>query len=167
MPYQTLAIARFEDFRRVMAQGWVVRDAHYALHGWHNPAQCASLLTYGFVVPKRLAKRAVRRNLIKRQMRQVCLPALVSAYENATHNARTSKPKVEEVHKTTSVLDTRPQNHNLVANQFVIRLTRGYDKKNNTTPNTMFFTSASSDPLSKKIQSDLLHLLHKTKQQQF
>jgi ribonuclease P protein component len=52
------------DFDAVMAAGVVARTSHFALH--QQPQTATSRI--GAVVPKRWARKAVTRNLIKRQI---------------------------------------------------------------------------------------------------
>ena len=52
------------DFDEVMGAGVAVNTAHFALH----QRTATELSRIGAVVPKRLAKRAVTRNTIKRQI---------------------------------------------------------------------------------------------------
>lgn len=57
-------ITRREDFDAVMSAGVVATTAHFAMHQ-QKPVLVSRI---GAVVPKRLAKRAVTRNTIKRQI---------------------------------------------------------------------------------------------------
>jgi ribonuclease P protein component len=57
-------ITHRSDFDAVMAAGVTATTAHFALHQQVN----ATIARIGAVVPKRLAKRAVTRNTIKRQI---------------------------------------------------------------------------------------------------
>ena len=57
-------ITQRSDFDAVMAAGVAATTAHFALHQQAN----ATMARIGAVVPKRLAKRAVTRNTIKRQI---------------------------------------------------------------------------------------------------
>jgi ribonuclease P protein component len=57
-------ITHRSDFDAVMATGVAARTAHFALHQQVN----VDNPRIGAVVPKRLAKRAVTRNTIKRQI---------------------------------------------------------------------------------------------------
>ena len=52
------------DFDAVMAAGIVARTLHFALHQQHS----STASRIGAVVPKRWARKAVTRNLIKRQI---------------------------------------------------------------------------------------------------
>jgi ribonuclease P protein component len=66
-------ITQRADFDEVMGAGVAVNTAHFALH----QRSAADFSRIGAVVPKRLAKRAVTRNTIKRQIYSLaaqCLP---------------------------------------------------------------------------------------------
>lgn len=66
-------ITQRADFDEVMGAGVAANTAHFALH----QRSAADLSRIGAVVPKRLAKRAVTRNTIKRQIYSLaaqCLP---------------------------------------------------------------------------------------------
>lgn len=146
------ALPRFENLRNVMAAGWSVRNTHYALHGWYNPLHNSPGIAYGLLVPKRFAPRAVRRTLIKRQMRAVCVPALTRLaywWQHDTGNHTRDCGTKAMAHRSNQI------NH-CQANQFVIRFTRSYPRD--------VFCSAQSAPLAQHIRQDLLHLLHKTRQ---
>lgn len=66
-----------------MANGWQTKTAHFVLHQWQDRGEtktgpgfekAPALLIgkhLGIVVPKRLAKKAVTRNLIRRQVREL------------------------------------------------------------------------------------------------
>lgn len=142
--YAASPLKDFAEFKQVMQNGWMVRNKRFALHGWHNAnythlvIDCASasrhcVMQYGVLAPKRLAKRAARRNLIKRQARAVCVPHLFQhveqAYANGVPLAGASMP-----------------------NQFVIRLVGSYRKAD--------YPSAQSPALKQAVRKDLLHLLH-------
>ena len=90
-------IVRPADFQRILATRPVARSARFVVHHLHDApskARSSELSTalstgidrsagclapgaqwFGLVVPKRHAKRAVTRSLLKRQMRQVFLDA--------------------------------------------------------------------------------------------
>lgn len=128
-----------------MSSGWVVRNRHYALHGWHNPDDARQGVAYGLLVPKRFAARAARRTLIKRQMRAVCVPELLwlacrlQQQSAADAGSSITEAEAEAVHP--------------IANQFVIRFTRSYPRDD--------YRSAQSAPLAQRVRRDLQHLLQK------
>ena len=76
-------IQQWSAFQLTMANGRQIRTAHFVLHQWQAQEQAitgpglekapALLLgkRLGVVVPKRLAKKAVTRNLIRRQVKDV------------------------------------------------------------------------------------------------
>ena len=77
------SIQQWSDFQMAMANGRQLKSPHFVLHHWQT--SCESLtgpeLTsapalfidrhLGVVVPKRLAKKAVTRNLIRRQAKDI------------------------------------------------------------------------------------------------
>jgi len=78
-------LTQWAEFQAVMAAGSVARTPHFVLHRWH-PSQnnlsgpefektqalfCHGVLILGALTPKRWAKRAVTRNLIRRQIHSV------------------------------------------------------------------------------------------------
>jgi ribonuclease P protein component len=76
-------IQQWSDFQLTMANGRQIRTAHFVLHQWQAQSEATTgpglekapaLLVgkrLGVVVPKRLAKRAVTRNLIRRQVKDL------------------------------------------------------------------------------------------------
>jgi ribonuclease P protein component len=68
-------ITQRADFDEVMGAGVAANTAHFALH----QRSAADLSRIGAVVPKRLAKRAVTRNTIKRQIYAVAAQGLPQA----------------------------------------------------------------------------------------
>ena len=60
------------EFDAVMAAGIVAITSHFALHQQNNPISSR----IGAVVPKRWARKAVTRNLIKRQIYAFCIEDL-------------------------------------------------------------------------------------------
>ena len=77
------SIEQWSDFQLTMANGRQVRSTHFVLHQWqgvHQPhagpgfEKAPALIAekrLGVVVPKRLAKKAVTRNLIRRQAKSL------------------------------------------------------------------------------------------------
>lgn len=79
-------LKQWSEFQAVMAASSVARTPHFVLHEWRHadkaftgpgfektPALFAEgMLMLGAVTPKRWAKHAVTRNLIKRQIHHVC-----------------------------------------------------------------------------------------------
>ena len=70
-------LEQWAQFQAVMACGVVCKTPHFVLHRW-NPALAPEAapfvegrLLLGALTPKRWAKRAVTRNLIKRQIYEV------------------------------------------------------------------------------------------------
>ena len=67
-------IARFEEFQTVMKNGILASSTHFALHALSHQAPVlrkkasAGGLRLGALLPKRFAKRAVTRNLMRRQI---------------------------------------------------------------------------------------------------
>jgi ribonuclease P protein component len=152
---QTLTKA--EDFKRAMAQPWLAKSPHFAVHhlsegvqarrpasaapglssgaqavnhkavdnSFENPVdKCLDKLAQaawaGYVVPKRHARRAVTRNLIRRQMRQV-------------------------------LIDQQRQHSGLPSGIWVLRLRLGFDKA--------LFPSAASNPLKQAVREELRQLM--------
>jgi len=72
-------IKQWTEFQAVMAAGTVARTAHFALHqslkptgpGFVQTQALFAVQRLGALTPKRWAKRAVTRNLIRRQIRAV------------------------------------------------------------------------------------------------
>lgn len=165
-------LPQFEDFRRIMSNGWVVRNRHYALHGWHNPDQNGLGIAYGLLVPKRLAPRAARRTLIKRQMRTTCVPVLTEwVYLSSLLEKQllpsdctiaTTKDKNAALERTKYAKDHSESRrraakaHTQCANQFIIRFARSYPRND--------YRSAQSTPLAQRIRRDLQHLLRNAQQ---
>ena len=83
--YAVDRLKQWSEFQAVMAAGTVARTPHFVLHQWQHadkasagpgfektPALFAEgVLILGALTPKRWAKRAVTRNLIKRQIYNV------------------------------------------------------------------------------------------------
>ncbi len=76
-------IPRFEEFQTVMKSGILASSPHFALHALSHNAPilhkkaAAGDLRLGALLPKRFAKRAVTRNLLRRQIYATganCLP---------------------------------------------------------------------------------------------
>jgi ribonuclease P protein component len=70
-------LKQWSQYQAVMASGVVCKTPHFVLHRW-NPALAPEAapfvegrLLVGALTPKRWAKRAVTRNLIKRQIYEV------------------------------------------------------------------------------------------------
>jgi ribonuclease P protein component len=70
-------LEQWAQFQAVMSCGVVCKTPHFVLHRW-NPATAPEAapfvegrLLFGALTPKRWAKRAVTRNLIKRQIYEV------------------------------------------------------------------------------------------------
>lgn len=67
-------IPRFEEFQTVMKSGILASSPHFALHALAHKAPilhkkaAAGDLRLGALLPKRFAKRAVTRNLLRRQI---------------------------------------------------------------------------------------------------
>lgn len=150
-PVLVTTLPRFEDLKRVMAAGWSVRNAHYVLHGWHNPLHKRPGIAYGLLVPKRHAPRAARRSLIKRQMRAICVPALAQLTSSASVAHQSPGRDGNNAQAMAHSNGSKPNG----ANQFVIRFTRGYPHDT--------FRSAQSAPLARQVRRDLLHLLRKAR----
>ena len=74
-------IQQWSDFQRTMANGRQIKTAHFVLHQWQDDSETKTGPGFekapalfvgkqlGIVVPKRLAKKAVTRNLIRRQVK--------------------------------------------------------------------------------------------------
>jgi ribonuclease P protein component len=78
-------LKQWSEFQAVMSAGSVARTPHFVLHQWQQPAKASTgsgfeetptlfvdgVLMMGALTPKRWAKRAVTRNLIRRQIHAV------------------------------------------------------------------------------------------------
>jgi ribonuclease P protein component len=78
-------LKQWSEFQAVMSAGSVARTPHFVLHQWQHPAKASTgsgfektpalfvdgVLMMGALTPKRWAKRAVTRNLIRRQIHAV------------------------------------------------------------------------------------------------
>ena len=78
-------LKQWSEFQAVMSAGTVARTPHFVLHQWQPPAKASTgsgfeetptlfvdgVLMMGALTPKRWAKRAVTRNLIRRQVHAV------------------------------------------------------------------------------------------------
>lgn len=78
-------LKQWSEFQAVMSAGAVARTPHFVLHQWQHPAKASTgsgfeqtpalfvdgVLLIGALTPKRWAKRAVTRNLIRRQIHAV------------------------------------------------------------------------------------------------
>jgi ribonuclease P protein component len=78
-------LKQWSEFQAVMSAGTVARTPHFVLHQWQYPAKASTgsgfeqtpalfadgVLMMGALTPKRWAKRAVTRNLIRRQIHAV------------------------------------------------------------------------------------------------
>ncbi len=78
-------LKQWSEFQAVMSAGTVARTPHFVLHQWQPPAKASTgsgfeetptlfvdgVLMMGALTPKRWAKRAVTRNLIRRQIHAV------------------------------------------------------------------------------------------------
>jgi ribonuclease P protein component len=78
-------LRQWSEFQAVMSAGSVARTPHFVLHQWQQPAKAFTgsgfeetptlfvdgVLMMGALTPKRWAKRAVTRNLIRRQIHAV------------------------------------------------------------------------------------------------
>ena len=78
-------LKQWSEFQAVMSAGSVARTPHFVLHQWQPPAKASTgsgfeqtpalfadgVLMMGALTPKRWAKRAVTRNLIRRQIHAV------------------------------------------------------------------------------------------------
>jgi len=77
------SIQQWSVFQMTMAKGRQIRSPHFVLHHWQGQDESTtgpglekapalfSDIGLGVVVPKRLAKQAVTRNLIRRQVKEV------------------------------------------------------------------------------------------------
>jgi ribonuclease P protein component len=78
-------LKQWSEFQAVMSAGSVARTPHFVLHQWQRPAKASTgsgfeetptlfvdgVLRMGALTPKRWAKRAVTRNMIRRQIHAV------------------------------------------------------------------------------------------------
>jgi len=78
-------LKQWSEFQAVIQAGSVARTTHFVLHQWKHPAITSTgsgfekaptlfldgILAIGALTPKRWAKRAVTRNLIRRQVHAV------------------------------------------------------------------------------------------------
>jgi ribonuclease P protein component len=78
-------LKQWSEFQAVMSAGSVARTPHFVLHQWQPPVKASTgsgfeetptlfvdgVLMMGALTPKRWAKRAVTRNLIRRQIHAV------------------------------------------------------------------------------------------------
>jgi ribonuclease P protein component len=78
-------LQQWSEFQAVMSAGVVARTPHFVLHQWQSPPKSSTgsgfekipplfvdgVLMMGALTPKRWAKRAVTRNLIRRQVHAV------------------------------------------------------------------------------------------------
>ncbi|MDE3233643.1 MAG: ribonuclease P protein component [Pseudomonadota bacterium] len=78
-------LQQWSEFQAVMSAGSVARTPHFVLHQWQHPAKASTgsgfeetpalfvdgVLMMGALTPKRWAKRAVTRNMIRRQIHAV------------------------------------------------------------------------------------------------
>lgn len=78
-------LKQWSEFQAVMSAGSVARTPHFVLHQWQHTAKASTgsgfeetpalfvdgVLMFGALTPKRWAKRAVTRNLIRRQVHAV------------------------------------------------------------------------------------------------
>lgn len=78
-------LKQWSEFQAVMSAGSVARTPHFELHQWQPPVKASTgsgfeeaptlfadgVLMMGALTPKRWAKRAVTRNLIRRQVHAV------------------------------------------------------------------------------------------------
>jgi ribonuclease P protein component len=78
-------LKQWSEFQAVMSTGTVSRTPHFVLHQWQSPGKATTgsgfeetqtlfaegVLMMGALTPKRWAKRAVTRNLIRRQIHAV------------------------------------------------------------------------------------------------
>jgi len=152
-----LVLKHAEDFQRALAQPWLAKTPHFAVHhlservvsqprpasrtalssapvsGDHQPVDnlfdnpvdkpvdsSPEAVWAGYVVPKRHARRAVTRNLIRRQMRQ----------------ALANQQRVEP---------------GLPGGLWVLRLRQGFDLKS--------YPSAASEPLRRLVRDELQRLM--------
>jgi len=78
-------LKQWSEFQAVMSAGSVARTPHFVLHQWQPPVRASTgsgfeqtpalfadgVLMMGALTPKRWAKRAVTRNMIRRQIHAV------------------------------------------------------------------------------------------------
>lgn len=78
-------LKQWSEFQAVMSAGSVARTPHFVLHQWQPPVKASTgsgfeetpalfvdgVLMMGALTPKRWAKRAVTRNMIRRQIHAV------------------------------------------------------------------------------------------------
>ena len=78
-------LKQWSEFQAVMSAGSVARTPHFVLHQWQPAAKASTgsgfeqtptlfvdgVITMGALTPKRWAKRAVTRNMIRRQIHAV------------------------------------------------------------------------------------------------
>jgi ribonuclease P protein component len=78
-------LKQWSEFQAVMSAGSVARTPHFVLHQWQQPVKASTgsgfeetptlfvdgVLMMGALTPKRWAKRAVTRNLVRRQIHAV------------------------------------------------------------------------------------------------
>jgi ribonuclease P protein component len=78
-------LKQWSEFQAVMSAGSVARTPHFVLHQWQHAAKASTgsgfeetpalfvdgVLMFGALTPKRWAKRAVTRNLIRRQIHAI------------------------------------------------------------------------------------------------
>jgi ribonuclease P protein component len=78
-------LQQWSEFQAVMSAGSVARTPHFVLHQWQPPVKASTgsgfeetpalfvdgVLMMGALTPKRWAKRAVTRNMIRRQIHAV------------------------------------------------------------------------------------------------
>ncbi len=156
-PSPVLVITNAEDFKRALAQPWLAKTPHFAVHHltggivqrrWVGKTEGLSSAApanlsgpvdkslenpvdnpvdehgkpawAGFVVPKRHARRAVTRNLIRRQMRQ-------------------------------ALADQQGEPAGLPPGVWVLRLRQGFDRS--------LYPSAASAPLRRAAREELQHLV--------
>jgi ribonuclease P protein component len=103
-------LKQWSEFQAVMSAGSVARTPHFVLHQWPYEAKANAgsgfeeapalfadgVLMLGALTPKRWAKKAVTRNLIRRQIHAVCRenvrhlqPTAYVVRLRATFNSRT------------------------------------------------------------------------------
>jgi ribonuclease P protein component len=78
-------LKQWSEFQAVMSTGSVARTSHFVLHQWQSPAKASpgsgfektpalfidGVMKMGALTPKRWAKHAVTRNMIRRQIHAV------------------------------------------------------------------------------------------------
>ncbi len=78
-------LKQWSEFQAVMSSGFAARTPHFVLHQWQSPDKTSTgsgfeqtpalfvdgVMMMGALTPKRWAKRAVTRNLIRRQVHAV------------------------------------------------------------------------------------------------